>query len=606
MDISARGISVNANQTVSFQGDANQAAQLLAEIGVSLRSSRGQGVQSGFLRLRLGQAADSSGAQTLTTGLRRIRNTGSNRVATDLVRQLVVKVAAARGQDRAVTALDNYLRESSNRIGSQSFIKLLQAMEIDDGKGSISQMQPVGGRLVTEDILEPSSEAPDPGQMQFEPASSESLSQGLGGQPPQVDASQPRTDAIALPSAQPSARPILSGQGNTWDLLKQIGLSAGKKLGQGSFGVVMAARNAQGKETCAVKLMKGGQEERIRFSPSGKLQRSGEIIAAYLEKSDDPGYGASLSVVRPEYMMIRQYFPPDAEQQAAGQDGRAETLLVPREQLKPFLHAHGQKVANGQPVPQLAFKGTVMPLIAYGDLEHAINKAPLSEAGTAMLFYKGIDTLMGLGSRGLIHRDIKPANVFFDEGSGELRLADFGLMKKRSKAEEQGPPDAIQRSLGGTAGYMHPAVVGGNYGPEVDLFSFAITALEARHPDAMGLVYKEKLKPITKALMQNPALVPQAKIDRQAFIDLVDDVEDKIDDRIHLTASQKKRVLNQMDALLNVSDQPEPTAESFALACLEQASRPTADWATRDLVLERYRELLQHPYMREVIDAIEN
>ncbi|MEN9774555.1 MAG: hypothetical protein RL322_1625, partial [Pseudomonadota bacterium] len=291
MDISARGISVNANQTVSFQGDANQAAQLLAEIGVSLRSSRGQGVQSGFLRLRLGQAADSSGAQTLTTGLRRIRNTGSNRVATDLVRQLVVKVAAARGQDRAVTALDNYLRESSNRIGSQSFIKLLQAMEIDDGKGSISQMQPVGGRLVTEDILEPSSEAPDPGQMQFEPASSESLSQGLGGQPPQVDASQPRTDAIALPSAQPSARPILSGQGNTWDLLKQIGLSAGKKLGQGSFGVVMAARNAQGKETCAVKLMKGGQEERIRFSPSGKLQRSGEIIAAYLEKSDDPGYG---------------------------------------------------------------------------------------------------------------------------------------------------------------------------------------------------------------------------------------------------------------------------------------------------------------------------
>jgi len=606
MDISARGISVNANQTVSFQGDANQAAQLLAEIGVSLRSSRGQGVQSGFLRLRLGQAADSSGAQTLTTGLRRIRNTGSNRVATDLVRQLVVKVAAARGQDRAVTALDNYLRESSNRIGSQSCIKLLQAMEIDDGKGSISQMQPGEGRLVSEHILEPSPGASHPGPMQFQSASADTLVRGLDAQPEKIDGGSQHVDTKPVSSPQKPTRPILTSPGNTWDLLKQLGLTPGKKLGQGGFGVVIAAQNAQGKETCAVKLMKGGKEEAIRFSPGGKLQRSGEIMAAYLEKSDDPGYGDRLSVVRPEYMMIRQYFPPDAEQQAAGQDGRAETLLVPREQLKPFLHAHGEKVATGQPVPQLAFKGTIMPLIAHGDLEHAIKKAPLSEAGTAMLFYRGVDALMGLGSRGLIHRDIKPGNIFFDETSGDLKLADFGLMKKRSKAEEQGPPDAIQRSLAGTAGYMHPAVIGGNYGPEVDLFSFALTALEARHPDAMALVFKEKLDPVTRQLMQNPALAHQVKIDQQGFLNLVDQVEDEIDDSIHLSGARKQRVLAQMDAILNVPDQPVATAESFAMACLNQASRPTADWATREKLALRYQELLQHPYMREVIDALEN
>ena len=58
MDISGRGISIGADRRVEFDGNAQDAANLLAEIGVSLRSSRGHGVQSGFLRLSVRPGAD--------------------------------------------------------------------------------------------------------------------------------------------------------------------------------------------------------------------------------------------------------------------------------------------------------------------------------------------------------------------------------------------------------------------------------------------------------------------------------------------------------------------------------------------------------------------
>lgn len=122
-------VKFNAAGTAQFEGDAKSARDLLQGLAISLKS--GSGVKSGYLSL----ASASGGAGQVEVGLRRWRGANaSTDQATTLVKELVSK---AYGDQPAVQqALESYLQKSSNRIGTQSFARLVQSLSTEHSQVS--------------------------------------------------------------------------------------------------------------------------------------------------------------------------------------------------------------------------------------------------------------------------------------------------------------------------------------------------------------------------------------------------------------------------------------------------------------------------------------
>ena len=78
--------------------------------------------------------------------------------------------------------------------------------------------------------------------------------------------------------------------------------------------------------------------------------------------------------------------------------------------------------------------------------------------------------------QGIVHRDVKPANILLEEGTGLIKLVDFGLAR--------GVADALRNtaegSVLGTPWYMSPEHASGAVGadPRSDLFSVGVVLFE--------------------------------------------------------------------------------------------------------------------------------
>merc|ERR1719343_1053937 len=82
------------------------------------------------------------------------------------------------------------------------------------------------------------------------------------------------------------------------------------------------------------------------------------------------------------------------------------------------------------------------------------------------MFQQLMEAIQALHAQNLVHRDLKPENILID-GSGNLRLADFGLASGYKKGSR-----ALKTSCGSPY-YAAPEItLGHSYeGPEVDVWS---------------------------------------------------------------------------------------------------------------------------------------
>ena len=101
-------------------------------------------------------------------------------------------------------------------------------------------------------------------------------------------------------------------------------------------------------------------------------------------------------------------------------------------------------------------------------IETGRHKEPKARA----LIRQMLKSVKYLHSKGISHRDIKPENFLFENKSksSQIKLIDFGL----SKCYKNNGFDSKMSSIVGTAYYVAPEVLKGNYGPECDVWSIGV------------------------------------------------------------------------------------------------------------------------------------
>lgn len=134
------------------------------------------------------------------------------------------------------------------------------------------------------------------------------------------------------------------------------------------------------------------------------------------------------------------------------------------------------------------------------------------------LFRQIVQGLDHIHSVSIVHRDLKPENIFVD-GSGDLRIGDFGLARP-GEYRMHGTPRNVNQQMGsftkdiGTAWYVAPEVRstgGGLYDEKADLYSLGIIFLEMNVSFSTGMERAETLEPLAKQDHQMPSALSKSE-----------------------------------------------------------------------------------------------
>lgn len=108
-----------------------------------------------------------------------------------------------------------------------------------------------------------------------------------------------------------------------------------------------------------------------------------------------------------------------------------------------------------------------------------------SERKTAGVIKSLLEAVAYLHENDIVHRDIKPENILFEsEAEKAIKLIDFGLSRKHSRARGESP----MSNPVGTAYYMAPELLKGKYGKSCDVWSVGtiVYTLLAGYPPFNG------------------------------------------------------------------------------------------------------------------------
>jgi len=95
----------------------------------------------------------------------------------------------------------------------------------------------------------------------------------------------------------------------------------------------------------------------------------------------------------------------------------------------------------------------------------------LSERKTSAIIKSLLEAVSYLHENDIVHRDIKPENILFkSEQEDAIKLIDFGLSRRHEKGE------ASMSNPVGTAYYMSPELLKGNYDKSCDIWSIGVVA----------------------------------------------------------------------------------------------------------------------------------
>jgi len=95
----------------------------------------------------------------------------------------------------------------------------------------------------------------------------------------------------------------------------------------------------------------------------------------------------------------------------------------------------------------------------------------LSEQKTSGIIKSLLESINYLHENDIVHRDIKPENILFEsEQEDTIKLIDFGLSRRHKKGE------ASMSNPVGTAYYMSPELLKGNYDKSCDIWSIGVVA----------------------------------------------------------------------------------------------------------------------------------
>jgi serine/threonine protein kinase len=107
---------------------------------------------------------------------------------------------------------------------------------------------------------------------------------------------------------------------------------------------------------------------------------------------------------------------------------------------------------------------------------------------------------------GIIHRDVSPSNIIISDGSGVLKLIDFGIAKARNSGMQ-----TMSGVVKGKFSYMAPEYIDGHLDARADLFAVGVIAHEllTNHPlfggaDDLDTLMRVKNMPIEPPSYVNP------------------------------------------------------------------------------------------------------